>query len=94
MARREADNAADAAFSLRDKNAPPFDIELRRRWIGLQRREIVVKNKRLGIGRVSCAAGSDISGAEIAIGIVGLAGFLFVWLGLTLPWPLGPMRRD
>jgi hypothetical protein len=94
VARREADNAADTAFRLRDKNAPPFDIELRRSWVGLQRREIVVENKRLGIGRVSCAAGADISGAEIAIGIVGLAGLLLRRFGLALPWPLGPMRRD
>jgi hypothetical protein len=94
MARREADNATDAAFSLRDKNAPPFNIDLCRGCIGLQRREIVVENKRLGIGRVSCAPCASVTRAEIAIGIVGLAGFLLRRFGLPLPWPLGAMRRD
>lgn len=94
MARREADNATDTAFSLRDKNAPPFDIELRRSWIGLQRREIVIEDKRLGIGRVLCAPCAIISRAKVAIGIVRLAGFLSWRFGLALPWPLGPMRRD
>ena len=91
MARGEAKDAANAGFAFRDEK-PVLD-PLRRR-IGVKRGEIVVEHEGVRIGGIARAVRAKITGAEIAVRVMGKRRLGGERLALALPGPLHPMRRD
>ena len=91
VARREADDAAHAAFRFGPQQ--PTLVELAGGHVVAQGSKVVVENEGAGIIRIWRAVGAHVAGAEVAGGVVrrtdcGVGGFL-----LALPGAQRPVRR-
>jgi hypothetical protein len=91
MARRKTDHAADARFGSGYQQS--FLLETARGSVRKQGREIVIKNMRSEIFRITDSDSPGVSRAHIAAGIVGRSCFGGVLLDLTEPRPLRAIWR-
>jgi len=94
VARREAHDAADSWLCLGDQETFVLYVETLRTSVRLQRREVVFENKCRWIIRVSNAAGADVSGAEVAVGVICRLEILRQLRDLPLPGARGAVRGD
>ncbi len=95
VARREADDAADARLRM----LPPqrvrgrFRRRLRGRAVGAQGGEVVVEGESAGVGRVAHAAGAPVARAQRALRVVARQRLLRRRLRLPLPGTVQPSGR-
>jgi hypothetical protein len=91
VARREADDAADAGLGFGDEEAAGFDVL--GGGVGFECGEIVIEHEGPGVLRIVLAAGAGVAGAEIAGGVV--IGKLLRWsvFDLALPGTVGAVGR-
>ncbi len=92
VARRKADDAADATLGTGNDQAGVVDLSVSR--TGEKGGIVVVENKRGGIGGIFGAASAGICGAKIAGRIVRDSGRHGGFGDLAEPGSLGTVRRD
>src|SRR5713101_1453338 len=92
VARRKTQNATDSRFGARDDQI--FDVLLawRRSW--KQSGKIVVEDESSGVGGIPRPTRPEISRAHVTAGVVFRNLLGFDSFRLSLPRPLGPVRRD
>ena len=64
------------------------------RRIGKDCGVIVYKREHIFVNRIYFSTGTLVTGAEIALWIIGKAGWGSGLTYFALPWALGAMRRD
>jgi hypothetical protein len=89
MPGREADDPADARLGLGDDQALPLDLALQR--LREKRGVVIIENQGVLVLRISSTPGAHISGAQVAIRIVGGAPLRGTPLLPPQPGPLGSL---
>ena len=88
----EADDPADASLRVRDKQF--FLVVFKSLNIRLQCGEIIVENECALVLGIADSPGARITRTQIAIRIVGDRRWRCLFLNLTLPGTLRPVRRN
>ena len=98
VARRKADHSADAAFGGAQSGAPRWvpERDAGAGWLAVRQEggKIVVERERRRVVRISDAVRARVAGTEVAGRVVGRRLHARRRIDLSLPRPIGPLRRD